>query len=108
MAAGNEICADANAEAQAAAQDTFANGEPSPDELEQFVQDTVIPSVGGQISDLEALGAPEGDEDQVNAIIDAVQQGLDEVEADPQAILQGPFDEANRLAVDYGLTDCAS
>ena len=66
------------------------------------------PSVEAQITAIEDLPVPAGEEEQVSAIVDAVNQGLDEAEADPAALTKGadPFAEANQLANDYGMTDC--
>jgi hypothetical protein len=107
----NEICAKGNDQIDSAASKTFSGGQPSPQEAQQFVTDTVIPGIQGEIDDIRALGAPAGDEDQVNAILGAAQQGVDAAKQDP-SILEGsqasdPFAQADKLAKDYGLTDCA-
>jgi hypothetical protein len=55
------------------------------------------------------LGAPKGDEATVQAILDATQAGIEEVKADPQALLDGPTDslvEAEQLARHYGSQQC--
>ena len=55
------------------------------------------------------LTPPEGDEDQITAIVDAADQGIDEIEADPAALTQGdenPLAEASRLASEYGMKAC--
>jgi hypothetical protein len=78
-------------------------------DAEQFVSDTLVPKLNEEIEDLRALPAPEGDEDQINAILDAAQRGADEIEVDPTVVsneASNPFDEANRLANDYGLQVC--
>ncbi|MCW2766172.1 MAG: hypothetical protein JWO11_2131 [Nocardioides sp.] len=78
-------------------------------DIEAFVTETVIPSVQGQHDAIEALGAPAGDEDEVAALLAALQTGIDALSADPAAITTGsPFDEANQLATAYGLTDCGA
>lgn len=76
-----------------------------------FVTDTVIPNVQGQHDAIEALGAPEGDEDEITAILDALQSGIDDLAADPGAITtatESPFADANQLAGDYGLKECGA
>jgi hypothetical protein len=105
---GNQICADGNKEIEAASSQVFSSGKPSQDEMDAFVNDTLIPSVQSQVDAIRALGAPEGDEDQVNAILDAAQGAIDEAKADP-TLLEGnndPFAETNKLANAYGLTEC--
>jgi hypothetical protein len=45
----------------------------------------------------------------VKAIVDAAEEGVDEVEENPTSITAengGPFAKANRLAREYGLTTC--
>ena len=43
----------------------------------------------------------------MDAIIDALDEGIEELEADPgSALTDSPFDELNQRAIVYGLTDC--
>jgi hypothetical protein len=113
LAQGNAVCQTGDKEIDAAASDVFSQGQaPSQAAQEKFVTDTVVPNIQGQIDGLDALSPPSGDEDQVQAIIDAAQSALDKVEADPSLITQqgqsDPFAEANQLADDYGLDKCGS
>jgi hypothetical protein len=104
----NQICADGNKEIDAASQDAFSSGKPSQSDLDVFVTDTLLPSVQSQVDGIRALGAPAGDEDQVNAILDSAQSAIDAGKADP-TLLEGnddPFAETNKLANAYGLTEC--
>lgn len=106
IAQANTICADGSAEIETAADEL---GEaPTQDQIEQFATDTLVPNIQGQHDDIGALGAPEGDEDEVDAILAALQEGVDTVAGDPSTITSGdPFAEANELAGAYGLTECA-
>jgi hypothetical protein len=114
VAQGNAICAKGDKEINAAAEKTFTQSQaPSQATQEKFVTDTVIPSIQGQIDGIDALPPPSGDEDQVQAIVDAAQGALDKVKADPSSITgQGsgsdPFADANKLANAYGLDQCGS
>jgi len=107
---GNEICAKGNQELDQAAQKTFSGGPPSAEEASAFVNDELIPNVEDQVSQLRDLSPPEGDEDEVNAILDAADEGLSKSEDDPAGVFQegDPFAEANKLARDYGLVACGS
>ena len=107
---GNEICAKGNQELDQAANETFSGGPPSEEEVVTFVDDELLPNVEGQVSDLRDLGAPEGDEDEVNAILDAADQAIEAIGDDPAAAFRGddPFAEANQLARDYGLVACGA
>jgi hypothetical protein len=109
---GNQICADGNKTIDAASQDVFSGGKPSQSDIEAFVTDTLLPTVQTEVDGIRALGAPEGDEDQVTAIVDSAQQAIDDSKADPSLIATNssndPFADTNKLANAYGLTECGS
>jgi hypothetical protein len=109
---GNKICAAGEKQITTEGDKTFGNQRPSQSELESFATKTAIPTLQFEIAGIEALPPPSGDEDQVNAIVSAAQEGLDELKADPSLITaegqDNPFAEANKLATQYGLTACAS
>lgn len=102
----NAVCSSGNAELQAAA-DALGDTA-SQDEIEAFASETLVPNIQGQHDDLEALGAPEGSEADVTAMLDSLQGGIDAVQADPSVITgdTNPFAEANGLAGGLGLTEC--
>jgi hypothetical protein len=109
LSQGNAICAKGNKEIDAAAKKTFDKQRPSSAELNRFAEDTLIPSIQGQIDGIDDLSAPAGDEDQVNAIVDEAQSALDKGKADPSLLVSeknDPFSKANKLANDYGLKAC--
>ena len=81
---GNKICAEGNKTFDAAAKSTFSGGKPTEAEMTKFVDETAVPTIQGEIDGIRAIGAPEGDEDQVNAILDAAQQAST-ISADPTA-----------------------
>ena len=106
---GNAICQAGNQEINQAF--SQIQGKPTQEQANQVVTDTLVPSVQGQIDDIRALGAPAGDEDQVNQILDDAQTALDKVKADPTVATQNgsdPFAQANQEAKAYGLTVCGS
>lgn len=106
----NAICAESNKSINAAEKDAFSGGQPTQADVENFVNDTVIPEVESQITDIRALEVPDGEEDQINAILDAAESGLEEAKSDPAAMAGNqtdPFAEANKLAGEYGMTECA-
>jgi hypothetical protein len=105
------ICKQGDKEIAEAGREQFGNErQPSEEEQEQFVTDTVIPNIQNQVDSIRSLTPPEGDEDQVTAILDAAQEGIAKGVQDPSSFTVGagedPFAEANRLAQDYGLTAC--
>ncbi len=109
---GNAICANGNKEIDQASNEIFksvpANQQPSQAQLEEFVNGTIIPSVEGQVAAIDALPVPSGDEAQVQAILDAAQQGIEQGKQDPASLTGNgdPFAKANKLANEYGLTEC--
>lgn len=108
VAEANEICASGNGEILTALEE-FPD-EPSDEELEQAAEEVLVPNLQQQHDDIAALGVPEGDEDAVQAILDALQSGIDAVEEDAATLLASdddPFDEANDLAGSYGLEECS-
>ena len=107
----NEICAQGNATIDAAGNEAFGDGQPTKAELDQFVTDTVIPSIEDQLTALQALPVPSGDEDQVSAMLDAAEQSVADVKADPSLLTSNntdPFADVNAQFSDYNLTECAS
>jgi hypothetical protein len=75
---------------------------------EGLISEVLLPPYEKDIENLESLGAPEGDEQQVEAIIAAMQKSVDNVEAKPLVALRSTsqFAESNELAKKYGLDDC--
>ena len=112
VAQGNAICEEGDKEIEAGFREVApANQQPTPEEIETVVSETLVPSVQGQIDDLRALSPPEGDEETLNAIYDDAQAALDSIEADPSILSAGdspdPFADVNQRIGDYGLTACA-
>jgi hypothetical protein len=107
----NEICKTANDQVDAASNEELS-ANPTPEEIEAFWNDTARPSAEEQVQQIRDLGAPEGDEEQIDALLAAVESATEEAQTavDNGTFGQGPdpFEEANRLSLDYGLTDCAS
>lgn len=109
---GDEICAEweerSETEAQEFAEENdFDLEDPSKEELEEAVSEVLVPALNQQAEELSELGAPEGDEEQVEEIVTSLQEAADEVEEDPSRAFEGqPLDEASRLAADYGFEVC--
>ncbi|MBK5233251.1 MAG: hypothetical protein JJE13_09765 [Thermoleophilia bacterium] len=106
----NAICASSNKVIDTASEEALSSAQPSDAEIESFINDAVIPGIEGQISGIRDLGIPEGEDDQVNAILDAAQSGVDTAKDDPLAMVNeqsDPFAEANTLSTEYGLNECA-
>jgi hypothetical protein len=84
---------------------------PSEADEEELVGKVLVPSVKREVKELQALGAPSGDEDRVNAIVEALEEGVETAEDDPRAVVGSSdvvFGIASRLAGEYGLEVCSS
>lgn len=82
--------------------------EPSKAQQEEAISEIVAPSVQKQIEEIDALGAPEGDEAKIEAMVGAVEEGVEEIEADPTSLIEGknPLGKGSKLAKEYGLKTC--
>jgi hypothetical protein len=111
----DQICAKANREREQQSRKFFggapAGQEAPPAQIEKFGEQVVYPSLQKQIDDLKALPPPDQDADQATAIVDAAQQGLDELEQNPEELAKGgastAFEKTEKLAGDFGLDECA-
>jgi len=75
---------------------------------EKLISEVLLPPFEKDIENLKSLGAPAGDEEQVEAIIVAMEKAIKKVEAKPLVALRttSQFAEAKALAQKYGLDDC--
>jgi hypothetical protein len=109
IAQADEICAVGDRKLEREAEEVFAGHRPpNKGELAEFGREAVVPRVQDQVDQIRALGAPEGDEGEVEAILTAAEEALDEVRANPASLEGGgAFAEVNALAAEYGLDECA-
>jgi hypothetical protein len=104
------ICASAEQDLNQAVAQQFGGKPPSDAEQEQFVTEETIPSLQSQHDEIADLAAPEGAEEQADALLAALQSGIDALKADPASIqaagADAPLANATQLADRLGLTDC--
>jgi hypothetical protein len=105
IAKADAICQQGNQQTEQAAKQQFGNQKPTAPEVQQFVTETALPGTQDQIDKIRALGAPSGDEDRVNHILDTVQADIDQAESSGD-VNEHSFDDANALARQYGLKVC--
>ena len=79
-------------------------------EVENFVRQTVIPTIRDQVKELRALPPPKGKKGEVEEIYTALDKGLDELEKSPKKLIDGSnvFAEADSLATKSGISVCAT
>jgi hypothetical protein len=71
-----------------------------------------LPAVQAEIDRLRELSPPSDGADEVEAFLDAAEEGVEEGEAEPKALLgdgdQYPFTKADELAQAYGFKACGN
>ncbi len=75
---------------------------------EEAVEEILIPAISSQIEEVKALGTPEGDEGELEKLLTAEEEVLEEAEENPTSLFEtsAKQKEANKLASEYGLTAC--
>nr|MDQ2631767.1 hypothetical protein [Actinomycetota bacterium] len=91
---GDEICEKANEQSETEAEEfaeenDFTLEKASEEQIEEAVAEVLVPSLQQQAEDLEALGAPEGDEERVEEIIVSLEDAASEIEDDPSSVFEG-------------------
>jgi hypothetical protein len=88
----------------------LGNGEePSKPQAVELSETVLIPNLKAQSAKLRKLTPPSGDESKVSALLDALEEGVEKAEEEPEALLRSssdPFASANKQADEYGLTVC--
>lgn len=104
----NAICRNAAAQRREAQKEAIAKGEEvARSEEAKVAMEALVAPVGSMTEELAELGAPKGEEKQVEAIIAAFEAGIESLEANPvSSHAATAFARADKLAVEYGLTDC--
>jgi len=80
-------------------------------EQEKIVATVMVPSVSREAKELRALGVPDGDDEKVDAMITALEEGVETAERDPEAVTKSSdaiFGIASRIAGEYGAVGCGS
>ena len=107
----DRICASTNARIEAAGDDLIGGrSDPPPAEVKRVVIGVAIPALEAEVRAIRALGAPQGDEQAVDAIVATTEEGIDEIRADPVgAVDRGPpaaLRRAAKLSRAYGSQEC--
>ena len=78
--------------------------------LRKLVEDAVAPGLEAEAEELRELGAPQGDEAQVEEVLAAIEALVAEMRETPQAFATNPaaFEKAQRPARKYGIGACGS
>jgi hypothetical protein len=82
---------------------------PTKEQVNGLVNTVLVPAIEEEIAEIRALGAPAGDEDKIEAMLEAMEEGIETAEGLPQKVLEQTgiaFGIGSRLAKEYGLTTC--
>jgi hypothetical protein len=109
---GDAICRKTDTiQREALAAYTKKHGEPTAfGALGKMLAKVALPPIGTEIEELAALGAPKGDELQIEVIISGFEKALKGAEERPNTLLdsgEGEFARPDKLAGNYGFKDCA-
>jgi hypothetical protein len=79
-----------------------------PADSAKYAEDVVVGEKKKTVEELKALGAPKGEEDQVEAIVEAYEEGIEVGEENPVQVMSsnGVFAYATYVAEEYGLESC--
>lgn len=109
---GDRICKEAEKQSETEAEEFaeengFTFDKAGKEQIEEAVSEVFVPNLEQQAEDLDVLGAPEGDEKQVEEIIVSLEDAAGEIEDDPGLVFEGRvLKEASKLAEDYGFKVC--
>ncbi len=84
---------------------------PSKADYEGLIGGVLVPNLEKEIKAIRALGAPSGDEDRIEAMLAALEEGIETAENDPKAVTHSSeaiFGIGARMAKEYGLEVCGS
>lgn len=109
---GDEICRRADKAQEGALKDFLKdkpNSQGSAAGRAETVEQAGLPPIKVEVDELAALGAPQGDEAEVEAIIEGIERAIEEGEAKPLSLLSStnPFVEVGKLAKKYGFKACS-
>jgi hypothetical protein len=83
--------------------------EPSDEQGVEIVETVIVPNLKTQSELIRGIGAPEGDEEQIEEMLDSLDQAIEEAEDDPESLFNedtDPFGDANEKAQAYGFSEC--
>jgi len=115
IAQGDAICKQGNEEIEdgferyAEENDIPKNQEPSNKQGVEIVETVLVPNLTTQAELIRGLGAPEGDEEEVEELVDSLDEAIESAEEEPEALFNedtDPFGDVNQQAQDYGFSEC--
>jgi hypothetical protein len=80
-------------------------------EAAELANTVLLPAVRKEATEIRALSVPNGDQDRIEAMLDAIDEAIETTEKIPEVVLEKTsvgFGVASRLAQEYGLTVCGN
>ena len=113
LISADQICHSFESQIEAAGDDIFTRKrQPKPSEVRRFALRIAVPKLQDEIDAVRSLGAPKGDEQEVESILEASEQGVRQIRQNPELIAGGDappgLKEAGRLAKAYGSGECGA
>jgi hypothetical protein len=105
----DDICGKANKELQTEIHKQFGTKTPNKADAAKFTEDSIIPNLEQQLSDLQALTPPDGDDPEVGEVFSTLGKDIDALKADPASSLSpDAMKESGQKAEAYGFDNCGS
>ena len=87
------------------------NKQMSDAEAAELAKTVLLPAVKQEVTQIRKLSVPSGDQDRIEAMLEAIEEGIETTERIPKVVLEEisvGFGVANRLAKEYGLQVCGN
>jgi len=109
IAEADKMCEESNAEIIKIGKELGTN--PSDKETVEAVKSDLLPELESRAKELEALERPSGDEDELEAYYQDLDDGLSTVADDPEGAVasdDNPFEASDKAAKEYGFKVCGA
>jgi hypothetical protein len=90
--------------------DKNLKGQKAQEAQEEIIADAALPPIDQMVEELADLGAPSGEEEKAEAMVEAFEEEVGNIEGDLKGTVEGKvglFDKANKLAQELGLKSCS-
>lgn len=87
------------------------NAKVSEAEAAEIAETVLLPAVRHEVAEIRKLAVPSGDQDRIEAMLEAIEEGIETTENIPRVVLEETsvgFGTATRLDKEYGLQVCGS
>lgn len=85
-------------------------GQKAQEAQEEIIADAALPPIAEMVEELADLGTPSGEEEKAEAMVEAFEEEVSNIEGDLKGTVEGKvgnFDKANKLAEKFGMKSCS-